>query len=501
MRTLTRRHFLKTSVIAGTALGTAFPARIFAQSADFEPDVELRLTASHRQVPILPNQSTDVWSYQGEVLKGAASTLTTIPDSYLGPIVRVKTGQKLRIHFTNNVPDDSIIHWHGLYAPEAADGHPRLVIPQGQTYVYEFEVKNRAGTYWFHPHPHGRTGPQAYYGMAGLFIVEDEEEQALNLPSGDYDLPLVIQDRRFNSDGSLQYITSSMERMHGFLGDTILVNGHPDAVVPVKTGLYRLRLLNGSNSRIYKLYLSDGADFTVIGTDGGLLRAPVTRPFLVLGPAERVDVLMDFSKNSVGATLQLRSMPFDGGIQEAGMMGGMMGGGLTNGGQDFQIAQFQIVGEGQAPATVPEHLSQVDAPDVSQAINGGDPRRFLFEMLMMQPAINRRVFEMDAVAADEVVKLNTTEVWEVVNQAAHMNMPHPVHVHNMQFRILERSGEPAEFRAGYVDDGWKDTVLLMPGESVRLLLHFEHYAGLYLYHCHNLEHEDLGMMRNYRIEI
>jgi FtsP/CotA-like multicopper oxidase with cupredoxin domain len=493
-------------------LGMQWPVRLFAQDPSFEPDVELHLTASHRQVPILGRRLTDVWSYQGEILKGTDANLVSLPDTYLGPIIRVKTEQKLRIRFTNTISEESIIHWHGLYAPESADGHPRLVIPEGHTYVYEFEVKNRAGTYWFHPHPHGRTGPQTYFGMAGLFIVEDDEEHALNLPSGEYDLPLVIQDRRFNTDGSLQYITSQMDRMQGFLGDVMLVNGQPDATIPVKTGLYRLRLLNGSNSRIYKLYLSDGSDFTVIGTDGGLLRAPVKRPFLVLGPAERVDLLIDFSTYPMGSMLQLRSMPFEGGFAGmGGMMGGMrrgmsgnmrnsmMAGGLVNGGQDLQIAEFRIAGEGQSPVRIPERLSTVNPPDVNEAINAGTPRQFVFEMQMMQPVINGRVFEMDGVADDEVVRLNTTEIWEVINRPGHMAMPHPVHVHNIQFRILERSGAPQEFQAGYVDEGWKDSVLLMPEESAKLLLRFEHYAGLYLYHCHNLEHEDLGMMRNYRI--
>ena len=506
---------MKMGLLSGAALGTMFPINGFAQttkkdlfnqpSSQFDPDVEIQLTATHKQVPIFNDGLTDVWSYQGEILRGDTFHLTENTNTYLGPTIRVKTGQKVRILFTNNIPDVSIIHWHGLHVPEHADGHPRYVIPQGKTYVYEFEVQNRAGTYWYHPHPHGLTGPQVYYGLAGLFLVEDDEEQSLQLPSGEFDIPLVIQDRRFNSDGSLHYLSRSpMERVQGFLGDVILVNGTPNYSLPVKTGMYRMRLLNGSNSRIYKLYLNDGSDFTVIGTDGGLLQAPVNRPYLVLGPAERVEILIDFSKYQVDSTIQLRSMPFEGGSMGMGMgmmgRGGMMGSsGLINGGEDLKIAEFTISSEIQTSAHIPKQLSVVDPPNVHEAINMANPRQFSFEMRMMTPTINGRTFEMEAVASDESVKLNTAEVWEVINTGGHMAMPHPVHIHGLQFRIVERTGSPREFKDGYVDSGWKDSVLLMPGETARLLLRFEDFTGLYLYHCHNLEHEDLGMMRNYRV--
>ncbi len=514
MNVLSRRQLLKMGIVSGAAVGTLLPGKVFAQtllprSADpaFEPDVEIQLTTSHRKVSIIRETSTDVWSYQGKILKGEPVQLTHLPESYLGPIIRVKKGQKVRIFFTNNLSDVSIIHWHGLHVPESADGHPRYVIPQGETYVYEFEVMNRAGTYWFHPHPHGMTGPQVYFGLAGLFLVEDEEEQALSLPSGDFELPMVIQDRRFNPSGSLSYLSSPMERVVGFMGDQILVNGIPDYTIPVSTSHYRLRLLNGSNSRIYKLYLTDGSQFTVIGTDGGLLAKPVKLPYLVLGPAERVDVILDLTKYAVGSSVQLHSMPFNSEI--AGMVGrggcgcGTMGASepAANGGDGMKIAAFQVISQRNDSFQLPERLSVVKAPDESDAVNLNHPRRFVFEMRAMTPTINGRTFGMDAVASDEIVRLNTSEIWEIYNAGGHMAMPHPVHIHGLQFRILGRSGSPAEFKDGYVDSGWKDTVLLMPGEAARLLLRFKDFSGLYLYHCHNLEHEDLGMMRNYRVAV
>ncbi|MBD3308424.1 multicopper oxidase domain-containing protein [candidate division KSB3 bacterium] len=520
MKTHSRRNFMKMCLLSGAAVGGLLPRSTWAQSrrhpmrpprtADprFEPDVEIQLTATHTKLPILNNtEPTDVWSYQGQLLRGAAWQLTEHPQTFLGPTIRVKRGQRVRIFFTNAIPDVSIIHWHGLHVPESADGHPRYVIPQGETYVYEFEVLNRAGTYWYHPHPHGLTGPQVYYGLAGLFLVEDDEEAALQLPSGEFEIPFVIQDRRFDRAGALRYLNSPMERMQGFLGETILVNGQPDASFSVKTAHYRLRLVNGSNSRIYKLYLTNGAPFRVIGTDGGLLQTPVTRPYLVLGPAERADVILDFSQTAVGSSVQVRSMPFDGGGVGRGM--GMMGRGrgmmrgrgtptLTNGGEDLKIAEFRVTTAIQETFQLPHTLATIPPLQAHDAINATNPRRFVFAMHMMTPTINGRTFEMEAVAPDETVSLDTTEVWEISNSGP-MPMPHPVHIHGLQFRILGRRGFPAEFREGYVDAGWKDSVLLMPGETARLLLRFEDFTGLYLYHCHNLEHEDLGMMRNYRI--
>ena len=192
-------------------------------------------------------------------------------------------------------------------------------------------MRNRAGTYWYHPHPHGITGPQVYSGLAGLFLVSDDEEKAAGLPTGEYDIPLVIQDRAFDNNNQLVYLSGQrMEQMTGFLGDWILVNGQPDFILPVATHAYRLRLLNGSNSRIYRLAWQDGSPLTVIGTDGGLLEKPVYRRYVMLGPGERLELWADFSKYPVGSETALVSLPFDagalaGGRRGGGMMGGMMG--------------------------------------------------------------------------------------------------------------------------------------------------------------------------------
>ena len=216
-----------------------------------------------------------MWRFTGRLLKGPADTLQTLPGSYLGPVIRLRRGQQVRVRFANQLGEDSIVHWHGLDVPESADGHPRLAIGHGHEYVYEFEVTNRAGTYWYHPHPHMRTGAQVYQGLAGLLLVQDDEEDALALPSGGAELLCVLQDRRFDARNQLVFHGGGMmEMMNGFLGDRVLVNGQPQPTTEVDAAWHRVRVLNGSNARIYKLAWSRDVQMAVIGGDGGLLEQP-----------------------------------------------------------------------------------------------------------------------------------------------------------------------------------------------------------------------------------
>ena len=511
-----------------TAPMTMAPSKAAAVASAVPADFEIGLIAGQTQVQLFKGQPTQVWSYQGKVLAGDPKSLQALPDSYLGPIIRARKGQQVRLHFTNNMPEESIIHWHGLRVPDDMDGHPHYAIGPGETYDYEFPVVNRAGMYWYHPHPHGLTGPQVYGGLAGLFIVSDDEEAALGLPSGEYDVPLVIQDRTFDANNQLVYLSAgggmgmgmNMDQMMGFLGDRILVNGRPDFVLPVATRPYRLRFLNGSNSRIYKLGWSDGTPLTVIATDGGLLSKPVQRPYVMLAPAERIELWVDFSGRKVGSELTLQSLEFvgvDSDRMPGGSSGGMGGMGMMHGpralpnGVPFPVMKVRVERESKDRPVLPAKLSEIKPYRLEDAVNGKQPRSFGITLNMMNWLINGRQFEMDAVAPDEIVKLNTLEAWEFVNKLnpGHMmepmGMAHAMHLHAGQFQVLERQVLP-ELRVGWnsvkdglVDEGWKDTVLLMPGERVKLLMKFEDYPGLFLYHCHNLEHEDSGMMRNFRI--
>ena len=501
----------------------------------FDPDLEIALKATPAETPIFPGQPTRVWQFQGEVLQGDPKNLQTLENSYLGPVFRVRKGQKIRIHFTNDIPEESIVHWHGLHVPAVMDGHPRFVIPRGQTYVYEFEVVNRGGTYWYHPHPHGRTGPQVYYGMAGFFLVSDDEEASLPLPKGDYDIPLVIQDRTFDANNQLVYLGGGrrmggmMGRMQGFIGDQILVNGRPDFSLSVATRAYRLRLLNGSNSRIYKLAWNDGTPVTVIGTDGGLLDKPIHKDYVVLGPAQRLDVWADFRDRPVGTQITLRSLEFsgamagnmmEGGMMGRGMMGrggrrrGMMGGnGSLPNGAHFPVMTVSVDRQENETLQLPARLTPIPRHNLADAVNRNNPRTFSMLMRHMTWTINGRTFEMTNVANDEIVRLNTLEVWELVNAGRGMGrgmmgmaMPHPIHLHGQQFQVLERSFDPAftedwlTLKDGVIDEGWQDVTMLFPGQKVRILREFADYEGLFLYHCHNLEHEDMGMMRNFLVK-
>ncbi|PRX42198.1 multicopper oxidase family protein [Salegentibacter salegens] len=506
-------------------------------NSDFNADVDIQLKAVQSSTTILSVKKTDTYSYKGSLITGDKQTLQQLEGSALGPIMRVKKGDKVRIRFENEISEKSIIHWHGLHVSHENDGHPEHVIDKGETYIYEFEVMNRAGTYWFHPHPHGHTGEQVYKGLAGLFIVTDEEEKALNLPTGDYDIPVVIQDKTFDKNNQLVYLPNGrMDQMQGFLGNQILINGKVDNTLSLnKDGKYRLRLLNGSNSRAYKLAWNTGESLTVFGVDGGLLESPKKLPYLLLGPAQRVDVWLDLSKKSENEELRLIHLPIP---LDNMMSGGMMGNKSENSmpyNSQFDILNI-IIGESRKnDAQLPERLSVSQALDPADAENRNSPRTFNFAMEgMMKWTINGRIYNGMEVAEDEIVKLNTTEVWRINNggnistknqkdgrgmmgnnrgmmgngsgMGNMMQMPHPVHIHQLQFNIINRNTENVDqnlwnaLKDGFIDEGRQDSVYLLPGMYMDLVMRFEDFKGLFLYHCHNLEHEDMGMMRNFKIE-
>jgi len=506
---MNRRDVLR--VIGAASLVEAIPGLLGAArrhaSPFFEPDVELALTAGPGEAQVLPGARTRVWRFTGAVLKGPAESLQIIADSYLGPVIRLRRGQKVRIRFRNNLPESSIVHWHGLDVPSAMDGHPHSLIDPGTEFVYEFEVINRAGTYWYHPHPHERTGPQVYRGLAGLLLISDDEEAALALPRASEELLCVLQDRHFDGDNQLLYMGNGMmDGMMGFLGDRILVNGKERPTLSLATRAYRLRILNGSNARIYKLAWDDGTPLTVVGGDGGLLERPVEQRYLALAPAQRADVIVDLSKRAVGSTLQLVSAPYPAAevsMTEMGM-GGMMGGAAVPNGAPLQLLTIRVERNETSTFRLPARLSTFDANWTRSA--PGATRKIAISARQMMWLLGGRTFEMMETAPDEEAPVGSTQVWEFVNGPGMigMQMAHPIHMHGKQFRVLERSSASTpvvagSLREGLLDAGWQDTVLVMPGESVKVQVHFSNFPGLYLYHCHILEHEDMGMMRNFRV--
>ncbi len=530
-----RRKFLQYSGLSVAA--SAFPALLHATgqtavnqaSPHFQADIEIELTMASIKIPIFDGPETRVWKVFGKILKGSSYTVQNMPETYLAPTLHLRTGQKVRIYLHNNLPAESILHWHGLHVPADMDGNPMYAIHRDQAYIYEFEVLNRAGTYWYHAHTHGVTAKQVYSGLAGLIIVSDQKEQALKLPKGDYDIPLVIQDRSFDRNNQLRYSNHMMQKMQGFLGDRLFINGRPDFVLPVETRSYRLRLLNGSNSRIYKLAWDDGTPITVIGTDGGLIERPKTMPYVMLAPGERRELWVDFSAKAVGTELTLRSLPFAASMHHgSGMGGGMMGGrrmggmggmgggvgGMMSGnalplGGNYPVLNVKVVKKAQSSDPLPSRLTPITPLRTEDSANPGQPRTITLSMRHMSALLNGRSYKMNDVRPDEVIPVNTLQLMAFDNgfSGSHgMSMPHPMHLHGEQFQVVKREVNPrfqrghATVAEGLVDEGWKDTVLVMPGERVTLLKPFNDFKGLFMYHCHNLEHEDLGMMRDFLIK-
>ncbi len=444
---------------------------------------DLTLRAGVRSVEIAPGVRAQAWSPG---------------DGPVGPTIRTRTGDTARIRLENALPESTILHWHGLRVPEIADGHPRLAIAPDARYQYEFPVIDRAGTYWYHAHPHHRTGIQAYRGMAGMLLIGDAAEDALGLPSGEQEIPLLIQDRRLSADGTFEYEPVMHEQMEGFFGDTPFANGIRLPELSVATTTYRLRVVNGTTSRILRLALSNGQPMLLIGNDGGLLPAPVSLASVDLGTGERADLLVDFGRLAVGTRLALLSAAFESPARMGGMgmgrgMGGGMGrmgaGGVPQGGE-MRLVEFEV-----ARAVVPTPWRSKPFPAIAplNAARAARTRTFRFESAMMQHGINGRAFDMER--TDETVRFGDTEVWTFINESP---FPHPVHMHEVQFQVIERAGGRARIMPW--EQGWKDTVLVFPGERVSVIATFDRYRGRFLMHCHNMVHEDMGMMLNYAIE-
>ena len=360
------------------------------------------------------------------------------------------------------------------------DGHPRFAVAPGGTYQYQFTVEARAGTYWYHPHTHMRTAEQTYRGLAGLLIVGDAEEDALGLPSGNREIPVILQDRRIDEAGAPIYAPFGPDFMAGHMGPEPFGNGVRRPFLEVDSALYRLRILNGSNARVFRLGRSDGGPLILIGNDGGLLARPETLASLDMGPAERADVLVDLSGSSVGDRVMIRSLPF-------AMPGGRrMMGGANRQGQALDLLELRVARRVDESIRIPSRLSAPRGPEPADAVR---ERTFRFTSMMMHHSINGRSFQMERV--DERVPFGETEIWSFINDGG---FPHAVHLHATQFSVLSRTGGRGAVQVW--EQGLKDTVLLYPEETVRVAVRFTTQRGLFLLHCHLLEHEDMGMMLN-----
>jgi blue copper oxidase len=416
------------------------------------------------------------------LIKGSTTNTLAYGHGVLGPTIEVMKGETISVSLQNKLTEHTNIHWHGLVLPADMDGHPEdLAVPDG-SFNYQLPIHQRAGTYWYHPHPHTATARQVFMGLAGMFLVRDAEESALNLPGDIYEVPIIIQDKRF-SGSSLQYAPSDDEIMTGYLGEQILVNGVQAPVLSVETRWYRLRLLNGSTARVYQLGFSN-QPFYLIGTDGGLLSTPEKITTLMLAPGERADVLINFNGHTIGSELYLESYKFS----EFNLQGR----------QEFKMMKFRVDKSSTDSFILPTNLSAIP---VLSALSATRIRKFDISSLVgtgghgagSKHGINGMTYENDHIAFS--VEAGTTEIWEFDNLAG--EEIHPMHIHGVQFQVLGRQGGRNQVFPS--EKGWKDTVMVMPQEKVSVIMAFPEYRGKFVFHCHNLEHEDDGMMLNYEI--
>ncbi len=470
MSRIDRRAFLRTS-IGATVLAGLGGRRLLAWSADPEA-----LRAGSLIVPSALAAGSDIVAAvtEQEVWRGTSTPLWTLGGQWPAPTISIESGEEFTTRLVNNLEEPTIVHWHGILAPAAMDGHPRNAIGPGETYDYRFVVRNRAGTYWYHPHPDMATGRQVYMGMAGFFIVHDAEERGLGLPSGDYDLPILIQDRVLDGIQRIAYEPGTADHIDGYLGDRVFVNGFPDARRSVDRGLYRLRLLNGANARVFTLAFADNRSFQVVGTDGGLLDRPYDATSLVLSPGERVEIIVDFSSDLVGTSVEFLSSGF-------GVSGRQS--------RSMRIMLFEVDDRMGWRDPVPSTLVPYERLDPNSA---SLTRSFQLRMEMTgdmpRHMIGEASFDMNRI--DVTTNAGAVEIWEFTNLSP---ISHPMHIHNAFFQILSRNGAPP---TSPVDFGWKDTILVRATETVRAIVRFGAEQGVYVFHCHNLEHEDKGMMLN-----
>lgn len=405
-------------------------------------------------VNILPGLTTEVWAYNG-----------TSP----GPTIIQRQNRQSVVRFINNLDIPTSVHLHGMSSLPQYDGYPEDLISPGyyKDYLYP---NNRAATLWYHDHAVMNTARNVYMGLAGMYIVQDQLELDLPLPKGKYDVPLIIQDKIFASNGSFIF---DHDNHKGLMGDVILVNGAPWPKMQVTKRKYRFRVLNASSSRSYKLALSTGDDLIVIGSDGGLLGAPVRTKDLRIGMAERYDLIVDFSSYPIGTKVILQNL------------------GLPNN-KDYdgtsQIMCFDVVSQEFDESSIPNTLRPFAPLHRSSAVR---ERRWTFEHRNDMWEINGKTWDKNRVDANP--GFEDIEIWTFITNGR--DWFHPVHVHLVDFQILERNRQlPLPY-----ERGWKDVVYGGEDDNIQVIAQFKPNRGKYIMHCHNTVHEDHDMMTQFQV--
>lgn len=428
------------------------------------------LPTVNKNLPIPPavrgtNFNLTVQQSQHEFFAGMSTSTYAVNGSYLGPTLIVRNGTGISINYTNTLNERVSMHGHGMHLPANMDGSTHQEIAPGGSWSARYIVNQTACTNWYHPHTLHRTGVQTYKGLGGLIIIEDAQSDALNLPKryGEDDIPLVLQDRKFDNNGQFIYAPNMRSIPFGYVGETFIANGAIEPTFNAEAKEIRFRILNGSNSSVYELGFSDGRSFKQIATDNSFLESPVSMNRLTLTPAERAEIVVDLS-NDLGGTLSL---------------------------QEFRHGKTFVninVSKNAATSTkVPSQLINLAKLNPAEATN---TRIFNLEGKMGDGlVINGK--SMDPNRIDENVPVNKIEIWEINNR---MPIDHNFHIHGTHFRLLERNGStaiPANER------GYKDTIYVPGRQSVKVIVKMTDYTDAsvpYMYHCHFLEHEDNGMM-------
>ena len=417
--------------------------------------VEVTLTATPARLAMVPGSSTDVFAYNG-----------TVP----GPTLEVFEGDQVVIHFRNQLPVETTVHWHGLHIPFAMDGSPFHPVAPGATHDYVFTVRpGAAGTYWYHPHPHHSTGWQIAKGLYGAIIVRAPDDP---LPKTITEKVLVLSDNRFGSDGSIDNPEphshqGRIDFENGREGDVLFVNGKVMPAMTIRSGeVQRWRIINASAARIFRLSLG-GHKLLHVGGDGGLFERPVEVDEITIANAERVELLVR-GTGAPGSRTTLQALPYDRYIPQTRPRD-------WNRPRDLLTLEYAASAPVASPA-IPAILRPIPVLDTLQST----ATRL---MVLTQGFINRKA--MDLTRVDVSAALGATEIWEVENL---VGMDHPFHLHGFQFQVLDRNGVPESFRQ------WKDVVNVPKHESVRFIVRYDDYAGKWMFHCHILAHEDSGMM-------
>jgi FtsP/CotA-like multicopper oxidase with cupredoxin domain len=458
--------------LSSIVLPLTLQAQIFNQPVVIPPvltGTTMNLVFDYGTMQFYPGLTTDTYGING---------------SYLGPTLIMNKWDSMSISVTNNLLETTSCHWHGLHVPAVYDGGPHTPINTGATWNANFRVLNNAGTYWYHPHMHMNTMPQIDKGLAGMIIIKDSIEALINLPcayAAD-DFPLILQDKKYSQSGQMNPVG---------LGDSMQVNGTVNAYLDCPSQVVRLRLLNASNARIYNIGFSDQRSFFVIAGDGGLLSQPVAVNRLLLSNGERAEILIDLSSDTVGHSFLLESFASEMATDIPGAITGINGGNGPLEAVDFPIMSIHVIPQTANPvlAIPPTLMSQTPW-------NAANANRIRNKTISGNGTVNGQGnFMMDSAfyshtVINDTINLNDIEIWNITNTS---NMAHPIHLHDVQFYILTRNGLSPPLH----ETGLKDVVLISPNETVSVISKFEDYADdtvPFMYHCHNLAHEDMGMM-------